>query len=735
MIHIYFYMNYPGVILFRYSKYAEIDSFIESNKDKYLCTFTIISDYTELNKLYNANYPLLVTYGVDETEYYNDVNRIICDRIRRRWIHYKSIENIDEINNGLNYCYMCLVKQSQENTRVTFSLFTTCYNSYEKIYRAYNSIKAQTYFDWEWVILDDSPDDRHFLFLCDLFKEDYKVRLYKRSSNSGNIGDVKNEAVSLCRGKYVLEMDHDDEILPDVIKDSVSTFEKDSEVGFIYMDCANLYEGGENFKYSDCYALGYASYYMKKHNGKWIYVSTTPNINNITLSHIVSVPNHPRIWRKSTLLEIGNYSEWLPIADDYELLLRTAIHKGTKMVKIHKLGYIQYMNKGNNNFSLIRNKEINRLVPKQIKPHYYNTFQINERMKELNAYEDPEKNRKESWECLEIWKRPGFEYKYCNSIVNPDFKKQYCIIGLPAFYENIEKLQQLYQDETNDFILLDTDISYSFLTKQLDSFGFSRMKCYAINNHTVEDLTRYFLFLYKSCEDYEIYASSAIGKEPTDLKILVDNKDSSLNKDIYQKVTIITPCIRPENLDIIIKTIDFSIIKEWIIIYDGNKISENPNRFVHHISCSQIREIIHYDVASISGNSQRNYGLSFVSEPTSVYFLDDDNTIHPELYSLLPFIEKGKIYTFNQKRPDNVFPYKSVLKGNYISRYHIDTAMFIVDSKLIMDAGIQWRKNVYNADGIFIEDCHRELISSSSDDKNNDRWIFINEIMADYNAI
>ena len=65
------------------------------------------------------------------------------------------------------------------------------------------------------------------------------MRLYRRSCNSGNIGNVKNEAVSLCRGKYVLELDHDDEILPDVLKDSVEYFEAHPDVGFIYMDFIN----------------------------------------------------------------------------------------------------------------------------------------------------------------------------------------------------------------------------------------------------------------------------------------------------------------------------------------------------------------------------------------------------------------------------------------------------------------------------------------------------------------
>ena len=112
---------------------------------------------------------------------------------------------------------------------------------------------------------------------------------------------------------------------------------------------------GENFKYGDFICKGYGGYYMQKYNNRWVYVYITPNINNITLSHLVCLPNHPRIWRRDTMYKLENYSEFLPICDDYEILLRTALN--TKIVKIHKLGYVQFMNDGRSNFSLIRNGE------------------------------------------------------------------------------------------------------------------------------------------------------------------------------------------------------------------------------------------------------------------------------------------------------------------------------------------------------------------------------------------
>jgi glycosyltransferase involved in cell wall biosynthesis len=99
--------------------------------------------------------------------------------------------------------------------------------------------------------------------------------LYRRSENSGSIGNVKNEAVALCRGKYVLEMDHDDEILPTVLEDATIVFTKDGEkeeIGFIYMDFINIYENGDNFRYGDNICKGYGSYYCQKYNDKSCFV-------------------------------------------------------------------------------------------------------------------------------------------------------------------------------------------------------------------------------------------------------------------------------------------------------------------------------------------------------------------------------------------------------------------------------------------------------------------------------
>jgi glycosyltransferase involved in cell wall biosynthesis len=699
-------LKYPITLLYRKDNYHHIDDYFKSNKEKLLCSITITSDKNDLLNLFDSSNHLLLTFGNNKNEYDDNIYSILPERIIKRWVHINSLLSIDEINHILNHKYIMTVVDNHIDTRPIFSLFTTCYKSYYKIFRAYNSIKTQTLKDWEWVILDDSPEDDHFQFLKNIFKNDRRIRLYKRSENSGSIGNVKNEAVLLCRGKYIIEMDHDDEILPDTLMDATNVFENDKDVGFVYMDFSNIYENGDNFSYGNFFALGYSGYYCQKHENKWINVAMTPNINNVTLSNIVSVPNHPRIWRKSSLMEIGNYSEFLPVSDDYELLLRTAVK--TKIVKIPKLSYIQYMNTNNNNFSLIRNSEINRLCKRHLFPMCYEKYSINDNMKNMDAFEDPNYSVKH----VQLWKRENYEYKYCNKIIHPTYKKQYCIIGLENFRKNKDILKKLYRELSNDFLLLDNKYDINSLTRELDYNQFDNMKCYKLVNTTDEELVKYFLLLYKCCDDYIIIDSNF------DSETFLSNY-----LPIKNKITIITPCIRIENLLKIKESIDFDYVNQWIIVYDGKKIKELPNVLEKN---EKILEFIHIG-DGISGNPQRNFALDFISQSeidTYLYFLDDDNIIHNSLYSLLNTIEPGKMYTFDQSRPPNVYPYKEILLGNTIEINNIDTAMLLIDLKLCKD--LRWQIDKYNADGFYIKDCYK---------KNFNDWVYVNRTMSYYNKL
>lgn len=177
------------------------------------------------------------------------------------------------------------------------------------------------------------------------------------------------------------------------------------------------------------------------------------------------------------------------------------------------------------------------------------------------------------------------------------------------------------------------------------------------------------------------------------------------------KITIITPCSRPGNLQKLFESINFEFVEEWIIVYD-DQYSENYN-FDHE----QISEYSAHSFDSISGNYQRNYGLSKISNPeTYIYFLDDDNIIHPDLYSFS--LSPGNFYTFDQLRNGETF------EGNNPKPLKIDSAMVLIYFPMVK--GITWGLGEYHSDGNYIRDCYHKCIN---------RWIYINKILCYYNKL
>jgi len=181
------------------------------------------------------------------------------------------------------------------------------------------------------------------------------------------------------------------------------------------------------------------------------------------------------------------------------------------------------------------------------------------------------------------------------------------------------------------------------------------------------------------------------------------------------KLTIITPSYRLNNLLKIRNNLNFSYISEWIIVYDGKKISTNPKLFEKDIFSSKIKEYVHNE-EGISGNPQRNFALTKINDHnTFLYYLDDDNIIHNDLYKFLNIAEKNKMYTFDQENRIN---------GNNIEECHIDTAMVLIDTRLCKY--INWEIDKYTADGIYIKNCYTNNINN---------YIYVNNTLSYYNKL
>lgn len=273
------------------------------------------------------------------------------------WIHE---DNPDDDTGKRVFEKFIQTTLSNQNPNPLVSVFTPAYKSGDKIYRPLHSLITQTYKNWEWIILDDSDDAETFALLSGIAKTDPRIKLLKFDRHSGSIGDLKRAACDIARGEYLVEFDHDDHLVPQALEWVVSGYQKYPEVGFIYTDFAECFEGCEPVVYGNGWGWGYGSYRKENHGGVDYMVVNAPNINPKTIRHIVAAPNHIRSWRKSVYNAIGGHNPKLHVVDDYELVVRTFL--ATRMGRIPKMCYVQYRNTTGNTSLGVRNKEIQRLV-------------------------------------------------------------------------------------------------------------------------------------------------------------------------------------------------------------------------------------------------------------------------------------------------------------------------------------------------------------------------------------
>jgi hypothetical protein len=165
------------------------------------------------------------------------------------------------------------------------------------------------------------------------------------------------------------------------------------------------------------------------------------------------------------------------------------------------MGYVQYMNHGNNNFSLIRNSEINRIGPLHLVPQYYTKYKVHEVMKERDAYD----NESLMFHRKQVWLRDDFVPKYWNYMYQPDFDLQICILGRNAFQDKLSEIKILYKNSRIDFFLIDNTGERDDLCKFLDDQGFDRMRCYTIKDLTRDQMINYFNYIFKTVENTMVF--------------------------------------------------------------------------------------------------------------------------------------------------------------------------------------------------------------------------------------
>ena len=335
-------------------------------------------DSEVINAVTSFNPDAIITNGESWKEFPNLASLPL--QFRKRWFNSENTENIG--NTAYSVAMNSILSPSNLEDDQMISFFTPIYNTGEKLWNTYRSVRDQTYNNWEWVLVNDSTDGGKTLKIAEeIALVDPRVKVYDfREKSGGCIGESKYRCCSLAKGYILAELDHDDLLVKTCAEDLHNAAQAHPDCGMFYGDTAEVNEEWENQRYEEGFALGYGSYREEEYEGRMLSPANQQNINPKTIRHIVGVPNHVRAWRRSTYFEIGGHNRSLTIADDFELVIRSFLY--SKICKIPKLSYIQFLynNQGGRNTHDLSRADIQRRV--RTIAQYYNE-QINARFIEL----------------------------------------------------------------------------------------------------------------------------------------------------------------------------------------------------------------------------------------------------------------------------------------------------------------------------------------------------------------
>jgi len=183
---------------------------------------------------------------------------------------------------------------------VGVSVIIPTYNRGSLLEEALESALCQTYKSYEIIVADDgSTDDT--LPRLERFGDRIQILTL---AHSGRPAVARNAAIASARGEYLAFLDSDDRWAPTKLQSQISVLERDSALVMCYTDAEFFDEKGR--------VLGKQSENLRLRKGRVF--KHLLLVNFVPFSSVVA--------RKSAVLEVGGFEQWLTRSEDWNLWLK-----------------------------------------------------------------------------------------------------------------------------------------------------------------------------------------------------------------------------------------------------------------------------------------------------------------------------------------------------------------------------------------------------------------------------
>jgi GT2 family glycosyltransferase len=194
------------------------------------------------------------------------------------------------------------------NRTPTVSVIVPAYNVARYIGEALASVFAQTFPDFEVIVVNDGSPDTDEL---EQVIEPYRTQINYIKRQNGGPSAARNTAISHAQGDYVAFLDGDDLWLPEYLSEQLKALHENPALDLIYADA---------LLFGDSASAGRT------------YMQTCPSRGAVTFESLLvedcSVPTSCAVARRRSLVDVGLFDENLITSEDFDLWLRLAFHGG-----------------------------------------------------------------------------------------------------------------------------------------------------------------------------------------------------------------------------------------------------------------------------------------------------------------------------------------------------------------------------------------------------------------------
>ena len=196
-----------------------------------------------------------------------------------------------------------------------FSIVTPVYDPpVDVLSAAIDSVLAQTFRDWELILVDDcSPNAEVLETLRRYAANDSRIKVVERAVN-GHIVKASNDGIAAATGRFIALLDHDDLLAPAALRRNAEVIAEHDDVDYVYSDEDKVDDKGRHYQRFD----------------KPAWSPERLRAQNYCC--------HFSVLRTSLVREVGGFREGFDGSQDHDLILRVT-EKARRIVHIPEVLY------------------------------------------------------------------------------------------------------------------------------------------------------------------------------------------------------------------------------------------------------------------------------------------------------------------------------------------------------------------------------------------------------------